>query len=95
MTKGLLYYKKGSVGTIWDAIEQFGLASALYPEKGEPHYHMGLAYHKKDKKEYSEAIREFETAASVEPKGDFAELSVKKAEELKVYRKKMKDFWGK
>lgn len=92
---GLILSKKGSVTALWDAIEQFGYASTLKPDSGEPHYYMAIAYHKKDRREYDNAIREYETAAKVEPNGKYAKAAAKKAKELRALKKKMKAFWGK
>lgn len=88
-------YKKGSKSALWDAIEQYGLASSLRPNAGEPHYFMGLAYNKKDKNEFDNAIRELSTAAQIEPEGKYAKLARKKAAELKKRQKLLRDFWGK
>lgn len=88
-------YKKGSKSALWDAIEQYGLASSLRPQTGAPHYFMGLAYNKKDKNEFDNAIRELDTAVQVEPNGQYAKLAGKKSAELKKRQKLLRDFWGK
>lgn len=85
-------YRKGSVSSLWDAIAEFGIASAILPDRGEPHYFMAMAYNKKDKNEYSNAISEFELAIQVEPNGQYAAESKRKIAELKARRKKMRDF---
>jgi len=92
MATGLRLYRKGAKSTLWDAIEQFGYASVLYPNLGEPHYYMAMSYNKKDKNEYSNAISEFELSIQVEPEGKYAKLSAKKIKELKARRKKMREF---
>lgn len=88
-------YKKGSKSALWDAIEQYGLASALRPNAGAPHYFMGLAYNKKDKNEFDNAIRELDTAVQLEPNGQYAKVAGKKSAELKKRQKLLRDFWGK
>ncbi|HPG38113.1 MAG TPA: tetratricopeptide repeat protein [bacterium] len=92
MTKAMPLYRKATVASLWDAIAEFGLAAAINPESGEPHYFMAMAYNKKDKDEYSNAISEFELAIQVEPDGPYAAESAKKIAELKARRKKMQDF---
>ncbi len=88
-------YKKGSKSALWDAIEQYGLASTLRPHAGAPHYFMGLAYNKKDRNEFDNAIREFETAVKVDPDGEYAKLAKNKAAELRKRQTLLRNFWGK
>jgi tetratricopeptide (TPR) repeat protein len=98
LSKGMIFYEKGGKMDQWDAIEQFGLASTLCPKSSEPHYYMGLAYYKKNKKDYNaygDAISEFRCAIELEPNSIIADKARKKIESLKAYQKKMRDFWGK
>lgn len=94
MSTGHIYYKEGKVGSLWDAIEQYGLAAALMPERSEPHYFMGLAYHRKDKKEYDNAFREFEKAIELEPGSEYARLAAAKLAEEQRRKKLLEDFWN-
>ncbi|MBN2000628.1 hypothetical protein JW935_23975 [candidate division KSB1 bacterium] len=95
MAIGHRLFRKGSNSALWDAISAYGLAASLKTGKAEPHYFMGMAYHKKDSDEYDNAISEFETAIKKEPEGSFAKKAAQKIRELKSRRKKMKEFWGK
>ncbi len=94
IASGLDWYKQGSKNDLWEAIMQFGHAAAIYPDRGEPHYYMGLAYNKKDKNEYINAIDELEKAAELEPDSPYAEKAQQKATEIRKRKKKMEEFWG-
>lgn len=87
--------RNGKVGSLWNAIEQYGLASALKPELAEPHYYMGLSYHRKDKKEYENAFREFEKAVEIEPGSKYAKRALEKLKEEQRRKKLLEDFWNK
>jgi tetratricopeptide (TPR) repeat protein len=87
--------KNGKLGSLWDAIEQYGLASALKPELAEPHYFMGMSYHRKDKKEYENAFREFDKAIEVEPGSKYAKLAEKKLSDERRRKKLLENFWKK
>lgn len=95
LANGLYYYKRGSVGKLWDAIENFGLASALKPEEPEPHFYMADAYSKKDKKDFENSIREFEEVIRLAPGSKLAKDAQKKIDKLKTREKLLKDFWNK
>jgi tetratricopeptide (TPR) repeat protein len=95
MAKGRQLYKQGGKSELWDAIEHFGLAATLRPDLGEPHYRMGLAYHKKDRDEYDNAISEFKKAYKINPDGPYAEESLERSRELVKKKKIMREFWGK
>jgi len=94
IAKGLNWYKQGSKSDLWEAIMQFGQAAAIYPSRGEPHYFMGLAYNKKDRDEYTNAIDELDKAVALNPDGPFAEKARKKATEIRKRKIKMEEFWG-
>jgi tetratricopeptide (TPR) repeat protein len=95
MTEGHIHYKQGNLGALWDAIKQYGLASALAPKSAGPHYFMGLSYHRKDKKEYENAFREFEMAIKLEPDGKYAKLASEKLAIEQQRKKLLEDFWNK
>jgi len=91
---GLAFYKKGSVNDLWEAIDNFGRASLLYPHRGEPHYYSALAYTKKDKDEYSNAIDELERAIELDPQGEWVLEAKAELRRVKERKKKMDEFWG-
>ncbi|MFO7891150.1 MAG: hypothetical protein R6V04_12540 [bacterium] len=94
MTRARLLYEKGSVSELWDAIELFGKASVLKNKQGEPWYWMGLAYHKKDKNEFTNAIDCLTKALKLELNADLREKCKEKLQEIKRRKKKMDEFWG-
>ncbi len=94
MATGRQLYKQGGKSELWDAIEHFGLAATLRPGLGEPHYRMGLAYHKKNRDEYDNAISEFQKAYEINPDGPYAEEALKRSRELIKRKKIMREFWG-
>lgn len=101
MTEGrLLYeagqyvYKQGAKGKLWDAIVALGNAATYRETAAEPHYYMGLAYEKKDKDEYDNAIAAYEKALTLEPNGPKAATCKKKINDLKKHKEKMDKFWG-
>ncbi len=94
MATGLRLYKKGSVNALWEALDSFGRASILFPDRGEPHYYTGLAYTKKDKDEYMNAIEALEEAVNVEPNGKWADDARKEAERIRARKEKMDAFFG-
>jgi len=94
MSRGRRLYKRGSVKDLWAAISEFGHAAALRPKSAEPHYWLARSYHKKDKNEFVNAIEEYQKAAELEPNSKLGKLSARKARELKAWKKKLDDFWG-
>ncbi|MDZ7722556.1 MAG: tetratricopeptide repeat protein [candidate division KSB1 bacterium] len=94
ITKGRLYYRMGSSEDLWESIMQFGYAANIHPERAEPHYYMGFAYHKKDRKEYDNAIQAFEKAADLQPDSEIGQKAVNKVRELRAHQKKMQEFWS-
>lgn len=95
LAKGCILYNKGGKNDLWDAIEEFGTAMAIRPAAGEPHYYLALAYEKKDRREFDNAIQEYQKYLDKEPNGEFAGEARKKIKELKELRDRLKDFWGK
>jgi len=94
LTRGRILYEKGSVSDLWDAIELFGKASVLKIKQGEPWYWMGLAYNKKDKNEFTNAIDCLTRALELELNPDLTEKCREKLQEIKQRKKKMDEFWG-
>ena len=95
LANGLFSYKRGSVGKLWEAIENFGLASALRPDEAKPHFYMAEAYLKKDDKDFENAIHEYEEVIRIAPESDLANQAQKKVTELKAREKLLREFWKK
>jgi len=95
MASGMRLYKKGSVNALWDAIDNFATASLLHPDRAEPHYFLGLAYNKKDKDEYANALDELHKAVQIEPESKWAKAAKKEAKKIVARKKKMEAFWSK
>jgi tetratricopeptide (TPR) repeat protein len=95
LANGLFYYKRGSVGRLWDAIENFGLAGALRPDEAEPHFYMAEAYIKKDDKDFKNTIHEYEEVIRLAPESHLAKEAQKRIVKLKAREKLLKDFWKK
>lgn len=94
MAEGLyLYYKKG-VESYWDAIIALGNAAVLKPERGEPHYLMGICYEKKDKNDFENTIREFQKALELEMTDDYKEKAAFRLKDQRERKKKLDSFWG-
>lgn len=88
-------YKKGAMKKIWDAIVAFGTAAQYREKAAEPHYYMGLAYEKKDKSEYVNAINAYQKALDLDPGSRFAKTCKARIRALQAHQKKMEKFWGK
>jgi len=95
MAKGRYYYKRGSLGRIWDAIEEFGKASVLEPNNPEPHFYMAKAYYKKDKRDYENTIREYEEVVKLAPQSPYGKAARKEIRKLKKLQKIWERFWKK
>ncbi|HDL17986.1 MAG TPA: tetratricopeptide repeat protein [Bacteroidetes bacterium] len=95
LSTGLFNYKRGSLGKLWNAVEQFGLAAALQPEKPEPHFYLAETYVKKDKKDYENAIREYKEVIDIAPDSNLAKEAKKRIQKLKSGKKLLEDFWHK
>jgi len=95
MSKGrsllIEFYKSMKIFKAWDAIEQFILASRIFPDRAAPHYFLGVAHHKKDKSDYDTPIEHFKKALEIDPDFKYAKECRKKMNELI----KLKKFWGK
>ncbi|MFC1562460.1 tetratricopeptide repeat protein [candidate division KSB1 bacterium] len=88
--------KKSNEIVLWEAISQFGSAMAVYPERAEPHYLMGMAYEKKDKKDYKIPIEEYYKAVELEPDSKIAEICKKRIQQFYKNKKemeKLEKFW--
>ncbi len=94
MAVGHRLYYKGSENALWDAIDNFAAAALLYPDRSEPHYFLGLAYNKKDKDEYANALDELKMAVALQPGSKWANAAQKEFARLDARKRKMDDFWG-
>ncbi|MBL7191603.1 tetratricopeptide repeat protein [bacterium] len=95
MAEGLELYHKGITDAYWDAILEFGEASFCKPERGEPHYLMGVCYQKKDPKDFDNPIAQYRKALELELREDYKEKLLLKLKELKERKRKLDEFWGK
>ncbi|MBN1348855.1 tetratricopeptide repeat protein [candidate division KSB1 bacterium] len=95
LSRGAILYNQRKRTELWDAIEEFGKAMTLKPESGEAHYYLGLAYEKKNREEFDNAIDEYKRALEKEPDGWFARVCQKKVKELTRKRDILRKFWGK
>lgn len=95
ITRGRYYLKRGSLSRIWDAIEQFGKASALEPQNPEPHFYMAKAYYKKDKRDYKNPIQEYEEVVKLAPNSTYGKIARREIKKLKRLQRIWRKFWGK
>ena len=95
MAQGKILYRKGSKSALWDAIEHFGKAMMIHEELAEPHFFMAVAYEKKNRNEFDNAISEYKLALGKEPDGKYAKKCKQKIRELTARRNKLRKFWGK
>jgi len=92
LSKGRHLVKKGSVGSMWDAIKALGDANYIKPNEIEPVFYTALAYEKKDKKDYDNPIKFYEQASKLAPESELGKQSLVKAKELKETKIKMEKF---
>jgi len=92
---GRAYYNNKDISDLWKSILEFGYAMAVYPERAEPHYLMGMAYQKKDKKDFKNPIEEYEKAIELEPNSKIAKICKEKINQLLKTKEKTEKFWGK
>lgn len=95
MAQGKILYKKGGKSRLWDAIDHFGQAMMIHENSAEPHYYMALAYEKKNRNEFDNAISEYKIALEKEPNGKYAKICRRKIRELSARQAKLKKFCGK
>jgi tetratricopeptide (TPR) repeat protein len=76
-TLGWVYYKKGLYDS---AIREFGDSLEKMPDNATLHYHLGLAYIKKEKEDLAKA--QLEKALQLNPKFEGAEEAQKLLSEL-------------
>jgi len=91
---GMILYRKGGSDDIWSALNKFADASAVFPERAEAYYRMGLAFEKKDREDYDTPIKWYEKALELEPEGPFAKDARTRIKKLKETKEKMRKFWG-
>ena len=94
LSKGMQLYFQGSKWELWDAIIAFGNASAIMPENPLPYYYSGKAYTKKDDKDFSNAIEQYEMALERNPPEKIKQDIKSELEELNRRKNLYEDFWG-
>lgn len=94
MSKGLFLYNQKGIDAYWDAIVEFGEASVIKPERGEPHYLMGVCYEKKDADDFDTPIKEYRQALELELTPFYKDKAVLRLKKLEVRKKKLDAFWG-
>lgn len=94
LAKGRALLKRGDSNNLWEAIEFFGQAMALKPDRAEPHYRMAQAYEKKDEHEFINAIDSYQEALKLDPQGPFAATCKMKINALTKRKEKLDRFWG-
>ncbi|RKY76708.1 hypothetical protein DRQ07_09875 [candidate division KSB1 bacterium] len=94
LTSGRIELKFKKKKRIWNAIDFLGKASAIRQDKAEPHYYMAIAYEKKNREEFINAIDEYKKALELEPEGPLAKKCKAKIYTLSKRKKKLDDFWS-
>jgi len=94
MAKGLQLYYQGSKWELWDAIVAFGNASSARPDNPMPYYYSAKSYQKKDDKDFTNAIDQFNKALEHNPPDKISAEIKQELEDLKRRKKLYEDFWG-
>ena len=78
---------------LWESIQDFYKASALYPRRGEPFYFIGQSYLKLGDKDFDLIIESYEKALSLEIDENL-QITISNAR-LEAIRRKdlLKNFW--
>ncbi len=95
MARGRRFYQKGGVDDLWDSISEFGYATNIRAESGEPYFYMAEAYVKKNKDDHALHIETFEKVIELEPESALAKKAQARIKELKTRKEKLEKFWGK
>lgn len=94
VAEGLIQYQRGGQKSLWKAIEAFGKAAAVMPDRGDVHYWLGLAYMKKDRYDFKNPIDEFQQALNLGLDKKMIKAAKKELKAIKKRKAKMDDFWG-
>ena len=65
MVQGHILYSSGKKDRLWEAIQTYHKAAAILEKLGEPHYHIGRAYHKIGDKEFDLIIESYDRALNL------------------------------
>ena len=93
MSSGKKKYEGGKKELLWESIQDFYKASALYPRRGEPFYFIGQSYLKLGDKDFDLIIESYEKALSLEIDENL-QITISNAR-LEAIRRKdlLKNFW--
>ena len=93
MAQGHILYKSGKKDRLWEAIQTYHKAAAILEDLGEPHYHIGRAYHKIGDRDFDLIIESYDRALDLRLSPELREL-VNEARLESVNRdNRLKDFW--
>lgn len=93
MAEGRNLIRHGKVADMWKAIQAFGNAAMIHPERPEPDFYMAQTYEKKDSKDFDRPISLYKKVIEKAPNGKLAKESrekIKKLTTLKKFYKKGK-----
>ena len=93
ISEGRLLIKKGNKNGIWDSIEKFSQASALYPNNGEPFYWIAISYTKLGDTDFDLILESYEKALALELDDKHRFDIEKKYKKAKERKKKLDSFW--
>ena len=93
ISEGRFLVSRGNKNGIWDAIEKFSKASALYPDNGEPFYWIAISYTKLGNTDFDLILESYEKALSLELDEKQRSEATKKYEKAKERKKKLDSFW--
>ncbi len=93
ISEGQILIQKGNKNGIWDAIEKYSKAATIYPNEGEPHYLIGVAYTKLSDKDFDLILESFEKALSLNLDADLKLKVDKRYNRVKSRKKNLDNFW--
>jgi lipoprotein NlpI len=93
MCSGKKKYEGGKKELLWESIQDFYKASALYPKRGAPFYFIGQSYSKLGDKDFDLIIESYEKAMLLEVDEEL-QIAISNAK-LEAIRRKdlLKSFW--
>lgn len=94
MAQGRQLLEQGNQWELWDAIVAFGNAAQLEPNNPMPHYYLARTYRKKDDKDFTNTISEYEKALQRDPPPDIRKEIEKQLTEARRRKELYEDFWG-
>ena len=93
LAEGHSLYKKGNKNGLWDAIQKYNKAAQLKPRLGEPHYYIGLSYHKIGDTDFDLIIESYEKALGLSLRPEIMQKTKEKLSLALEREKRLKDFW--